>query len=198
MNFAGSVFQNRDPSATAIIEATEGSLDTVSVTWAELRDQVERLADAMRANGVQKGDRVAAIIATSRLAVALCLATLSIGAIWSAISPDFGAKGILDRITQIDPKLIFTDTSLVYNGKTRDLSDIILQWASVASQGTSLEKIVINSSGTNLTSQLSKAVDLNTLCSTGTGQKLRFEQFPFSHPAFIFYSSGTVDILSPF
>lgn len=194
MNFAGSVFRNRDPSGIAVIEASEGSLETKSVTWSELYKEVERLAAGMRANGVQTGDRVAAIISTSRLAVALCLATLSIGAIWSSISPDFGSKGILDRIVQIDPTIIFTDTFVVYNGKKRDMSPIIAEWSSVAAQGRSFRSIILTTPQPELKKQLTKAQDLQEFCAQGSGQKLHFEQLPFSHPAFVFYSSGTVGL----
>lgn len=193
MNFAASVFRKRNPAGIAVIEAKEGSLETKSVTWAELYNQVEQVAAAMRANGVKKGDRVAAVIATSRLAVALCLATLSIGAIWSSISPDFGTRGILDRVTQIDPKLIFTDVSVLYNGKARDLSQTILEWAPVASRGASIRQIIINSPNPDL-ANVPKGMGLGDFCLQGAGAKLTFESVPFSHPAFIFYSSGTVNL----
>jgi acetoacetyl-CoA synthetase len=192
MNFAENVFRGRDPSRTAIIEATEGSLETISITWGELQTQVEKLADALRASGVQKGDRVAAVIATTGLAISLCLATLSIGAIWSSISPDFGTKGILDRLLQIDAKLIFTDISVVYNGKNRDLADTISEWGKVASGGSSLKNVVLNTPHPAISSKILKAIDLSAFLSRGIGRKLQFEQVPFSHPGFIFYSSGTV------
>lgn len=195
MNFAGSILQHRDPSAIALIEAKEGCLETTPVTWAEIYRQVETLAGAMRAHEVQKGDRVVAIVTTNRLAVALCLATLSIGAIWSSISPDHGPKGILDRVLQTDPKLIFTDTSVAYNGKARDLSQNILGWTQAASKGRSLKNIVLNSVSTTLQCEVPKAVTLERFSSKAEARPLQFEQVPFSHPGFIFYSSGTV---SPF
>ncbi|KIW30206.1 acetoacetate-CoA ligase [Cladophialophora immunda] len=203
LNFAGSIFKHchRDPSAIAIIETTEGSLDHRSVTWGELFTQVETLSTAMRRGGVKRGDRVAAVISASRLAIALCLATLSIGAIWSSISPDFGSKGILDRIVQIDPKLIFTDTTVLYNGKRRDLSGTILEWAPVAARGLSLDRIVLcgrggstSTSSPDLTTQIPKTLDLRDFYTKGEGGKMEFEQMPFSAPAFIFYSSGTTGV----
>lgn len=192
LNFAQSVLQGRDPSAIALIETTEGNLEYNKVTWKQLTEQVEKLAAAMRSCGVKKGDRVAAVISTSRLAVALCLATLSIGAIWSSISPDFGSKAILDRLTQIDPKLVFADTTVLYNGKVRDLSRTITEWSPTVQSGASLQYIVFSARSPNATNKISKSTELEDFYKRGSGQKLRYEPLPFSHPAFIFYSSGTV------
>lgn len=195
LNFAQSVLRNRDPSGIAALETTEGSLEHSKVTWKELTGQVEKLAAAMKSYGVNKGDRIAAVISTSRLAVALCLATLSIGAIWSSISPDFGSKAILDRITQIDPKLVFADTTVLYNGKVRDLSQTIVEWAPTVLRGTSLKKIVFSTRSSHLSEKISKSGELEDFYERGCGHELRYEPLPFSHPAFIFYSSGTVGFI---
>lgn len=192
LNFAGTILHGREPSDIAMFEATEGSLETSSITWGELHRQVEILADAMRAQGVSKGDRIVAITETSARAIALCLATLSIGAIWSSISPDFGSKGILDRVAQVDPTLVFTDTSVQYNGKVRDLIPTIREWARVVSAMDSVKHIILHSSETGLEAESSKVIDLESFKKAGVGRALEFEQLPFSHPAFIFYSSGTV------
>ncbi|RSL87766.1 hypothetical protein CEP52_015422 [Fusarium oligoseptatum] len=172
-NFAGSVLQSRDASAIAMYEATEGSLETRLVTWGQLYRDVEILADAMRTHGVKAGARVAAIVEASGLAISLCLATLSIGAIWSSVSPDFGSRAILDRLVQIDPVLVFTDTSVNYNGKARNIVSTIREWAKTVSSMDSVRKIVLHGRDAR------------------TQRTLQFEQLPFDHPGFIFYSSGT-------
>lgn len=192
MNFAGSILQGRDHSAVALYEATEGRLKTRAITWGEICHEVEALAGAMRTHGVAKGDRIAAVIDSSALAIALNLATLSIGAIWSSISPDFGAKGIVDRLLQVDPTIVFTDTSIIYNGKVRDLSNTIRSWAARISTGKSLKNIVLHSDQPSLKSEIRKAIDLDAFVALGRGRALKFEQLPFSHPGFIFFSSGTV------
>ena len=195
LNFARSVLDGRDPTTIAIYEAMEGSLQTRPVTWRELYHQVELLADAMRTLGVSKGDRIAAIVEPSTLAVALCLATLSIGAIWSSISPDFGHQGILDRVVQIDPILVFADAEVEYNGKKRDVLSTIRSWAKVVAKLDSVKRIVVHSKGTGLESEISKATNLDAFLQGAQGRKLEFEKLPFNHPAFIFYSSGTVSEL---
>ncbi|KAF5026980.1 hypothetical protein F66182_1010 [Fusarium sp. NRRL 66182] len=189
-NFAGSVLQNRDTSAIAMYEATEGSLETRPVTWGQLYKDVEILADAMQAY-VKPGDRVAAIVETSGLAIALCLATLSIGAIWSSVSPDFGSQGILDRLIQINPALVFTDTKIIYNGKSRDVVPTIRKWAETISKMDSVRKIVLHTKDSSLVNDFSKMTDLETFKKSRAGRALIFSQVPFDHPGFIFYSSGT-------
>ncbi|KAF4950238.1 hypothetical protein FGADI_8326 [Fusarium gaditjirri] len=194
MNFAGSILTNRDPSDVALYDVQEGSLELTVVTWAALYDQVQGLASAMRAHGVRKGDRVAAVISTCTPAIAMCLATLSIGAIWSSISPDFGSEAILQRILQIDPKLVFASSSVQYNGKRRDLAETIRSWAQQVSSGPSLARIILVTKVQILESQFSKVVDLPTFVKNSEPLPLQFEQVPFNHPGLIFYSSGTASI----
>lgn len=176
LNFAGSILENRDPSAIAIYEATEGSLDVRPITWREPYRDVEAYADAMRSQGVRTGDRVAAVTETSGLAVALCLATLSIGAIWASISPDFGSQGIIDRLIQIDPTLVFTDTSVTYNGKVRDIAPIIREWAESVSALDSVRNIILHILDRELQSAFPKAIDLESFLQGKTGRPLKFEQ----------------------
>jgi acetoacetyl-CoA synthetase len=190
MNFTGSILLNRDPKAPAIYEAQEGNLDSKLFTQEMIYSHVEKIADAMRECGVGKGDRVAAVIANTELSISLCLAALSIGAIWSSISPDFGVQGILDRLVQIDAKLVFANTTVVYNGKMRNLVPTIESWAKTICQGASLENIVLTENVN--TAEITKGVTLDKFLSQGSGKKLEFEQLLFCQPAFIFYSSGTV------
>ena len=84
LNFAENMFVHGASNKTAIIGAREGGTDIENVTYAELRGRVQQLALAMRHAGIQKGDRVAAIISNSIASFVICLATLSIGAIYSS------------------------------------------------------------------------------------------------------------------
>ena len=83
--------------------------DTIrkTLTYSELYNQVEKLAYALKSVGVEKGDRVAGFMPNLPETIIAMLATSSIGAIWSSSSPDFGINGVLDRFTQITPKVIF-------------------------------------------------------------------------------------------
>src|SRR6266542_4748603 len=88
-----------------------------SITYHELYVQVNKLSRALRKIGVSKGDRVGAYISNCSEAVIAMLATTSIGAIWSSTSTDFGVTGVLDRFSQIRPKILFSVNSIVYNEK---------------------------------------------------------------------------------
>jgi acetoacetyl-CoA synthetase len=91
-------------------------------SWDELRNEVSRLQQALAALGVGPGDRVAGLLPNLPEAVAAMLATISLGAVWSAASPDFGVRGVLDRFGQIEPKVLFTADGYWYAGKRSDLA----------------------------------------------------------------------------
>jgi acetoacetyl-CoA synthetase len=138
MNFAENILFSGDASGRAIINADkaddkiavtqvrEGSfLEPIRhVTWRELREQVGRLSNAMRAEGVKKGDRIAIVASTSYDTLCVFLATTTLGALFSSSSTDMGVKGILDRLTQIKPRFLFMDDWAIYNGKKIDLSKL--------------------------------------------------------------------------
>ncbi|HTY23416.1 MAG TPA: AMP-binding protein, partial [Desulfomonilaceae bacterium] len=105
-NFAENLLRFRD-DRLAIVFKGEGQ-PTVRMTFAQLYDEVARLAKSLRDMGVVKGDRVAGYLPNLPEAIVAMLATTSIGAIWSSCSPDFGIKGVLDRFGQIAPKALFT------------------------------------------------------------------------------------------
>ena len=192
LNFAGSVLSQRNSTATALIEAREGSLETNPITWGQLYRRVQQRADALKSLGVGEGDRVAAVIANTEHSISLCLATLSLGGIWSSISPDFGAKGILDRLLQIRPKVVFADSSTIYSGKCHDLLPTVRDWAKVLAEDESLINIIFTPSDRILeVTSVKKSIDYSTFLSFAIGRPLEFLQLPFSQPAFIFYSSGT-------
>ncbi|OCL02148.1 acetoacetyl-synthase [Glonium stellatum] len=191
MNFAGSILLDRDSNGRAILEVEEVSLDATIITWGELYSKVGRVADAMRNIGVKTGDRIAAVVGNTSQPIILCLSALSIGALWSSISPDFGVHGILDRLMQTKPKLVFSDTSVVYNGKHRDLMDTVRTWAKTISKVEETANIILTSSNSEQADSIDKGMTYSEFLSKGTGKKLVFEKLPFSQPAFIFYSAGT-------
>ena len=90
------------------------------ITHRELYDSVSRLTQALRAQGVCEGDRVAGFLPNMPEAVMLMLATASIGATWSSCSPDFGVQGVLDRFSQIEPTILISADGYYFNGKKID------------------------------------------------------------------------------
>jgi acetoacetyl-CoA synthetase len=189
LNFAENLLQYRGEK-TAIIFRGENGADR-GLSREKLFEEVCRIADGLRAMGVEKGDRVAGFLPNIPETIIAMLAAASIGAIWSSSSPDFGIKGVLDRFSQIEPKVVFSADGYFYNGKQFDsqekLKDILQQLPSV-------EKVVlIDFSGNRNTSSIEKAVAWedfgNPLVNTIT-----FEQLPFDHPLYIMYSSGTTGL----
>ncbi|MCH8285537.1 phage major capsid protein [candidate division KSB1 bacterium] len=123
LNFAENLLRFRDKS-TAIISRDETGI-THRITYDELYRKVSVCAAGLRELGVAKGDRVAGFITNSPEAVIAMLAVSSIGAVWSSCSPDFGIQGVLDRFSQIKPKVLIAVAQYRYNGKRYDCSDKI-------------------------------------------------------------------------
>jgi len=138
LNFAQNLLRYRD-NQVALIFKSEAQ-EAVRMTYAELYEQVARLAKPLRESGVQPGDRVVGFMPNMTEAVIAMLATTSIGAIWSSCSPDFGIKGVLDRFGQTEPKVLFTTDGYFYNGKTfnslQRVADILKELPSVQSEGS--------------------------------------------------------------
>lgn len=111
----------KEDDKIALICLREGGTEENLITYGQLRKRVGHLANALRAHGVKKGDRVAGVVSNSAEALMSFLATVSIGAIYSSSATDMGTKGILDRMLQIEPTYIFMDDIAVYNKKHTDL-----------------------------------------------------------------------------
>ncbi|KAL2256419.1 hypothetical protein VTK26DRAFT_1703 [Humicola hyalothermophila] len=106
-----------DESATAVITATEDESHLAETSWAELREQVRRCSNALRAAGVKEQSVVAGFVANHVQALVALLSAAAIGAIWTGISPDSGVSAVLDRLVQIRPQVLFADNATLYNGK---------------------------------------------------------------------------------
>lgn len=197
MNFAENLLyptQDVDETSPAIIAATETERETIS--WKELRERVRQCQSGMLAMKLQAGDRVAGYVANHTNALVAMLAATSLGAIWTAVSPDTGVTAVLDRMVQIEPTLLFTDNAVVYNGKTHPVLPKVTE---IVASLTSLKGTVIfetvPSMGTDL-KDLHSAGNVFTYSSfisinSSSPAKLTFEQLDPDHPVYILYSSGT-------
>jgi acetoacetyl-CoA synthetase len=105
-----------DPSQPAVIEANETSTNPIS--WTELRDRVRRCTLALQNLSLGPGDRVAGFLGNTANAVIAALAAASIGVVWTGVSPDTGVHAVLERLVQIEPKVLFVDNGVGYNGRT--------------------------------------------------------------------------------
>ena len=190
LNFAENLLRRCDDHL-AIISRAEGKTDR-RITYKELAGEVEKVASALRAAGVVKGDRVAGFLPNIPESVITMLGAASIGAVWSSSSPDFGIKGVLDRFRQIEPKVLFAADGYQYNGKK---VDSLSKLRGILSELPSVEKVVVIpfDSETPDLSSIANGV-LHREFTAGKAGSMEFEQLPFDHPLYIMYSSGTTGL----
>ena len=190
LNFADNLLR-QDDDQPAIVFAGEDRVRQ-TITAAELRHDVARMAQALRRAGIGRGDRVAAFIPNLPQAIVAMLGAASIGAVWSSCSPDFGVQGVLDRFGQIAPRVLIAADAYYYGGKTHDclgkLADVVRSLPTV-------EQVVV-------VPYVSERPELDRVPGArlwdeflgGPAAELTFEPLPFNHPLYILYSSGTTGV----
>jgi acetoacetyl-CoA synthetase len=191
LNFAENLLRRRD-DATALVFRAEEHI-RVSLTCRELYDQVSRVAQALRAAGVVAGDRVAGYLPNMPAAVVAMLAATSLGAIWSSCSPDFGVQGVVDRFGQIEPVVLFTADQYVYGGKRIDL---VPRVAEVLARLPSVKHIIVApyaGDGSDA-GEVPGATSMAAFTAPFAASEIEFARFPFNHPLYILYSSGTTGV----
>ncbi|MFO7963827.1 MAG: acetoacetate--CoA ligase [Desulfobacterales bacterium] len=191
LNFAENLLRYRD-GRTALIFKNEVD-PPFRMTYAELYEAVSRLAASLKSAGITPGDRVVGFMPNIPETVVAMLAATSIGAVWSSCSPDFGIKGVLDRFSQIRPKLLFTADGYLFKGKRFDslekISGIIKELPSIETV------VVVPYTGTSLDiGQIPNALVYETFIDDFADAELACEQLPFEHPLYIMYSSGTTGL----
>ncbi len=191
LNFAQNLLRFRDDKIALIFKG-EGQPPT-RMTYAELYDEVARLAHSLKATGVKAGDRVVGFMPNMPAAIIAMLAATSLGATWSSCSPDFGIKGVLDRFGQIQPKILFTANGYSFKGKKMDSLERI---ADILKKLPSIEKVVVvpYTDQKADSSAIPNAVHYEDFRSSESGLEIEFEQLPFDHPLYVMYSSGTTGL----
>ena len=187
LNFAENLLRYRD-NKTALLFKCETE-KTVSTSYAELYATVARLAAAMRNEGVTKDHRVVAYMPNTSETVIAMLASTSIGATWASCGSELGIQAVIDRFSQIEPKVLFTVDGYPYKSKPFPmLSDV----KAVVDAVPSIEKVIvvpyINEDPD--ISGIPKAVLYGDFISSEE-EELVFEQVDFNHPLYIMFSSGT-------
>ena len=191
LNFAQNLLRFRDDK-TALIFKGEGQPST-KMTYAELYDEVARLARSLKDAGVQAGDRVVGFMPNMPATIVAMLAATSLGATWSSCSPDFGIKGVLDRFGQIKPKILFTANGYSFKGKKMDS---LARIADILEKLPSIEKVVVvpyTDQNADI-SLVPNAVHYKDFRSSESSLEIEFEQLPFDHPLYVMYSSGTTGL----
>ena len=189
MNFAENLLSNRD-DRIAIHFYGEGQIYK-TLTFNELYNQVSKLVQYFKSINIKKGDRICAYTANTPEAVIGMLAASSIGAIWSSCSPDFGVKGVLDRFSQIKPKVIIASDGYYFKG---EYFSSIERVHSIVEAISSIEKTIIYQYDASLEKKalnLSNIIFFDEILSKHEVGEIMFEKLSFSDPLYIMYSSGT-------
>ena len=181
-------FLKRTGSGEALVAIDETGKRT-SRSWDELRHRVASLASALQSLGVVEGDRVVAWLPNAIEVVETMLASASIGAIFSSCSPDFGAQGVLDRFSQITPKVLVATDSYIYGGKKFDC----LERLAVVRNGLpTLEATLLVS--LNEQTESTGLVNYEMCVQSGANTPVAPRRFKFDHPWYVLYSSGTTGV----
>jgi len=184
LNYAENLLQHRSDE-TAIFFKAENKRDS-RLSFNELHAQVAAVATWLKAQGVVKGDRVAAYMANMPETIVAMLAATSLGAIWTSTSPDFGAQSVIERFGQTKPKILFTQDGYYYNGKTVDIRDKVAQ----IQRDIDDIQTVVNVSFIELSCDY-PVTSWTEVLETPHDESIVFEPCSFDDPLFILYSSGT-------
>ncbi len=190
LNFAENLLRYRDAQPALVFCSETGARSQLS--YAELHREVMQTAAALRAMGVQQGDRVAAYMPNLPETIIAMLATSSMGAIFSSCSPDFGIDGVVDRFEQIQPRVLFCATAYSYNGKVHDCLEKV---AGIVKGLPSIEKVVVvpyvnESANLAVIDQAEWFSDFKDQQAT----TLEFTPSAFDHPLYILFSSSTTGL----
>jgi acetoacetyl-CoA synthetase len=166
---------------------------------AELYDEVSKMQQFLKAQGVEKGDRIAGFIANTPEALIAMLATASLGAIWSSASPDFGTQGVLDRFGQTEPKVLFATEGYFYNGKEIDCLEKISQIVDAMPSVKTLVLAPYLRDGEALEQALDahkidKAVTWPDAVKNLQASDIEYTPTGFNDPLYIMFSSGTTGV----
>lgn len=191
INYAENLLKNRNENPAIIFQNEKGH--ETKFSFNELYDQVSLWAQTLKEQGIKEGDRVAAYMPNIPETIFACLATASLGAVWSSASPDFGAQGVIDRFGQIKPKVLVTVDGYFYAGKEIDCLEKVQQ---VQKEIPSLSKIIIVPFMNNNPDILKvKNSSLSTdLLAQFKAQEIAFQAVSFNHPLLIMFSSGTTGV----
>ena len=197
LNFAENLLERRgaDDAGDSVVFRGEDKV-RARLSHATLHATVSRLAQAYDRLGLAAGDRVAAIVPNMPEALVAMLAGAARGAIWSACSPDFGVRGVLDRFGQIEPKVLVTVDGYFYNGKAIPLADKV---ATIVDALPSVERVIVipylgGANGPLGIGAIRSALSWDDLIAPYAPGPIAYARLPFAHPIYILYSSGTTGV----
>jgi acetoacetyl-CoA synthetase len=194
----GSAGSQRDSDRVAVLHTSE-LRELSQLTWGELTRQVAAAAGGLRALGVGRGDRVVAYMPNIPETLVALLAVASIGAIWSSAAPEFGARAVIDRFAQIEPKVLLAVDGYRHGGKNFPRAENVRR---ILSELPTVEHLVVLpylapddfDEAAYGGGGVSSVLTWDGLLSRGEGSDLAFEQVSFDHPLWVLYSSGTTGL----
>ena len=190
LNFAENLLRFSDEKAALIYHQEDG--ETLSLSYRALNNAVAKFQPALKHEGLKTGDRVASLLSNSIETVVGMLASTSLGGVWSSCSPEFGEQGILDRFSQIKPKILFAPHGYRYNGKFYNILDKLKK---IQDSIPSITCTIICAPKSIDISHLKNTYYYSDLFLELEGDKNpEFVQLPFDHPLYIMYSSGTTGV----
>lgn len=197
LNFAENLLRRRGADIAMVFVGESGQRRELSFDG--LHDRVARVAAWLRGQGVGVGDRVAACLPNIPETIVAMLATSSLGGIWSSCSPDFGVDGVVDRFSQVEPKIFFCVDYYDYNGRRVDTlsrvaeilqalpgveSCVVVPYAGIVEASADSERAIGRIGRV-------EPVSLDEILSGSEAPSLSFERLPMDHPLYILFSSGT-------
>ena len=188
LNFAENLLRHNDDGFALVSRSEEGRL--AQTTHSQLRRRVGSLANALRKIGVLPGDRVAGDMPNIQETSIAMLAATSIGAVWACCGSELGSGAVLDRLGQVEPKVMFAADGYTYKGKKfNNLPNVEKVVAGVPS----LERVVLTShiGPEPKAENLPGSVSFDDLSNSGGTSEPRFDQLPPDHPVYIMFTSGT-------
>jgi acetoacetyl-CoA synthetase len=190
LNFAENLLRYRD-ERPAIFFRNESGLES-ELNYRDLYSAVAATAAALKNEGIVAGDRVAGYLPNLPETVIAMLAATSLGAIWSSCSPDFGINGVVDRLGQIEPKVLFCAAAYSYNGKTHNCLENV---RGITAAIPSIQRTIVVPyvGGDSDISVVPDACWMEDFMDAGVDE-ITFKQLPFDHPLYILYSSGTTGV----
>lgn len=193
LNFAENLLRPAEIASNATFAASPALLfrseagKSRRMTRRELLEQSQAFAHYLLTIGIQPGDRVAAVVPNVPEAVIATLGTTAIGAVWASCSPDFGDDAICDRFGQIEPRVLITASRSSYNGKTHDVASRV---RGLLHRLPSVEQVVLLGDEKPLQGTEVRFSEVVSRPPTS----MLFPRFPFSHPVYILFSSGTTGV----
>lgn len=185
LNYSEHIFRHKSGSRPALLFANEAGIRR-EISWEQLESNVASVQAFLIEKGIQQGDRVAGYLPNTPEAIICFLAVNSLGAVWSCCSPDFGVNTVIDRFSQIEPRLFFSCDGYQYGGKQINRLSEAQQ---IAEAIPSIESVVLIPT-LNEDAILATAIEWKNVLNTEYDQ-LSFTPVEFNHPIWVLYSSGT-------